>query len=132
MWSSDRKCYVDRHGIDPRDDCSLLIFFSEVNTVHCKYCMTKKEIIYLSSPLTRLEGRVSHDNDNYNDDDADDDDVNDDDDDDDGDDDDDVHVPLLKNYLLYIISYIFLRSKNGVLCYHGENTSTHLAMHSTR
>ena len=32
MWSSHRKCYVDRHGIDPRDDCSLLIFFSEVNT----------------------------------------------------------------------------------------------------
>ncbi|XP_020612669.1 alpha-1,6-mannosylglycoprotein 6-beta-N-acetylglucosaminyltransferase A-like [Orbicella faveolata] len=34
MWSSDRKCYVDRHGIDPRDDCSLLIFFSEVE----KWC----------------------------------------------------------------------------------------------
>ena len=49
MWSSDRKCYVDRHGVDPRDDCSLLIFFSEVNKVHSKYSMTKKEITYLSS-----------------------------------------------------------------------------------
>lgn len=31
MWSTDRKCYVDRHGIDPTDDCNMLLFFSEVN-----------------------------------------------------------------------------------------------------
>ena len=30
LWSTDRKCYVDRHGIDPSDDCSMLLFFSEV------------------------------------------------------------------------------------------------------
>lgn len=60
MWSTDRKCFVDRHGIDPRDDCSLLLFFSEVNTSHYKYSMTKNEIIYLSSCLPFLQGRVSH------------------------------------------------------------------------
>lgn len=59
MWSSDRKCYVDRHGIDPRDDCSLLIFFSEVNTAHYKYSMSKEENMYLPSCLTLLQGRVS-------------------------------------------------------------------------
>lgn len=30
MWSVNRGCYVDRHGINPADDCTLLQFFSEV------------------------------------------------------------------------------------------------------
>ena len=31
MWQIDKECYVQRHGLNPADDCSLLIFFSEVN-----------------------------------------------------------------------------------------------------
>lgn len=31
LWSVDRDCYVRRHGINPADDCTILIFFSEVN-----------------------------------------------------------------------------------------------------
>ena len=30
MWTIDRKCYVERHGVDPRDICNMLMFFSEV------------------------------------------------------------------------------------------------------
>ena len=60
LWSTDRKCYVDRHGIDPSDDCSMLLFFSEVNSSHYEYSVTKNEIIFLSSRLPFLQGRVSH------------------------------------------------------------------------
>ena len=61
FWFYDRKCYVDRHGVDPRDDCSLLIFFSEVNWPMANYkcSMTKKKLTYLFIILTRLQGRVS-------------------------------------------------------------------------
>ncbi|CAH3195629.1 unnamed protein product, partial [Porites evermanni] len=34
MWSIDRECYVNQHGVDPRDNCNLLIYFSEVE----KWC----------------------------------------------------------------------------------------------
>ena len=30
MWSIDRECYVNQHGVDPRDNCNMLIYFSEV------------------------------------------------------------------------------------------------------
>ncbi|XP_073232233.1 alpha-1,6-mannosylglycoprotein 6-beta-N-acetylglucosaminyltransferase B-like [Porites lutea] len=34
MWSIDRECYVNQHGVDPRDNCNMLIYFSEVE----KWC----------------------------------------------------------------------------------------------
>jgi len=30
LWTTNKACYVDRHGMDPRDDCSILVFLSEV------------------------------------------------------------------------------------------------------
>ena len=30
FWKTNSKCYVDRHGMDPFDICSVLEFLSEV------------------------------------------------------------------------------------------------------
>ncbi|CAH3025887.1 unnamed protein product [Porites evermanni] len=29
IWSKNRECYVNQHGVDPKDNCNLLIYFSE-------------------------------------------------------------------------------------------------------
>ncbi|XP_073232225.1 alpha-1,6-mannosylglycoprotein 6-beta-N-acetylglucosaminyltransferase A-like [Porites lutea] len=36
IWSKNRECYVNQHGVDPKDNCNLLIYFSEVE----KWCPT--------------------------------------------------------------------------------------------
>ncbi|XP_068704283.1 alpha-1,6-mannosylglycoprotein 6-beta-N-acetylglucosaminyltransferase A-like isoform X2 [Montipora foliosa] len=30
LWTTNKACYIDRHHMDPKDDCSILIFLSEV------------------------------------------------------------------------------------------------------
>ncbi|KAL9979524.1 hypothetical protein ACROYT_G017199 [Oculina patagonica] len=57
MWTIDRKCYVERHGVDPRDMCNMLIFFSEVE----KWCpvLPWRRHLYPSSSAQHFKGQLN-------------------------------------------------------------------------